>query len=135
MPAAAVIVPAVAAVAGAVISSRSANKATKAQSQAADAALAFERQKEQQRKAQYDKSFAMWDASRRALAARYGIDLGPSLQSMQPQQPAPQPGLGYADKQQRMAEAQGMQGMPGGGSLGGLLQQPDQQKLGGYGLG
>lgn len=134
MPAAAVIVPAVAAVAGAVISSRSANKATKAQSQAADAALAFERQKEQQRKAQYDKSFAMWDASRRALAARYGIDLGPSLQSMQPQQPAPQPGLGYADKQQRMAEAQGMQGL-GGGSLGSLLQQPDQQKLGGYGLG
>jgi len=63
-------------VGGAAIASRSANKATDAQTKAAADTLAFTREQEAQRKAIYDQKMAQYTAMRDTLAKRYGIDIG-----------------------------------------------------------
>lgn len=81
MPAA-VAVPAIASVVGAGVGAYGQHKATQAQSKANQQALAFQREQEAARKANFDKAMAAyeqkwnaWNASRNALLQRYGINV------------------------------------------------------------
>ena len=81
MPAA-VVIPAIAALAGAGISAYSSSSASKSASRSTDRALQFEREREAQRRKEYDDAMALqkqqWEArqrTRQALARRYGFDL------------------------------------------------------------
>ena len=91
------------------LASRSANKATKAQSQSNAAALAFERERDARRQANYEAAMGayrnQWDAwnqGRMALLQRYGVDVTPfqsrpavtpaPAQTAPAQAPAPVPG-------------------------------------------
>lgn len=71
----------------------SAKKAAKAQEKSTSEALTFEREKEAQRRADYTRALAIWTAGRRALAQRYGIDLGAigPAEPFTPTNPTPQP--------------------------------------------
>ena len=66
---------------GAALSSRSANKAADTQAQAGREALQWEKEKEAQRRQDWEKGMAIWNAGRQALAQRYGLDLGSVLPS------------------------------------------------------
>jgi hypothetical protein len=94
MPAA-IAAPAIGAagsLAAGVLGSRAQSKATDASLQAQREALAYEKQKDAERKAEYDKAMKMyqaqmeaWQGNRRALARRYGINVP---------EPSPMPGPG-----------------------------------------
>ena len=58
---------------GAALGGKAANKAAKLQSQSTDKALAFSREQEAARKANYDKAYSMWLSSRNQLLQRYGL--------------------------------------------------------------
>ena len=58
---------------GAAMGGKAANKAAKLQSQSTDKALAFQREQEASRKANYDKAYNMWLTSRNQLLERYGL--------------------------------------------------------------
>ena len=58
---------------GAAMGGKAANKAAKLQSQSTDKALAFSREQEAARKANYDKAYNMWLSSRNQLLERYGL--------------------------------------------------------------
>jgi hypothetical protein len=64
------------------------SKATKAQSAAADQALAFTREQEATRRAVYDQKMQQYTAMRNVLAERYGINLPPAASSGTPSVPA-----------------------------------------------
>ena len=75
---------------GAALGGKGQNKATEAASKSNAAALAFEREREAMRKAEYDKAMQMyqsqwnaWNASRNALLDRYGVDIGTSAEMPQ----------------------------------------------------
>lgn len=90
----AAIIPAAASVAGAVIGSRATNKATQSAQQANQQALAYQRQQENIRKAEYDaavrqyrEQWMAWQANRDALLRRYGVDIAPPAASAAPAGP------------------------------------------------
>ena len=58
---------------GAAMGGKAANKAAKAQAASTDKALAFSREQEASRKANYDKAYNMWLSSRNQLLERYGL--------------------------------------------------------------
>ena len=58
---------------GAALGGKAANKAAKAQAASTDKALAFSREQEAARKANYDKAYSMWLSSRNQLLQRYGL--------------------------------------------------------------
>ena len=58
---------------GAALGGKAANKAAKAQAASTDKALAFSREQEAARKANYDKAYSMWLSSRNQLLERYGL--------------------------------------------------------------
>lgn len=60
---------------GAALASRSANKASEASTKANDAALAYAKEQEAQRRADYERAYAEWQAGRQALLSRYGISV------------------------------------------------------------
>jgi len=60
---------------GAAVGAHSQNKANDASLQANREAIAFQREQEATRKAEYEKSLAIYDQNRRALLSRYGIDI------------------------------------------------------------
>ena len=71
--------------------SKSANKATKAQQEANAAALAFEREKYADTRANYEKAMGAyqnqwnaWNQGRMALLQRYGVDVAPFQQAGAP---------------------------------------------------
>lgn len=67
--------PAAAAVTGAVLQSRATNKATKASTESNDAALAYAKEQEAIRRADYERALAEWQAGRQALLSRYGVSV------------------------------------------------------------
>lgn len=129
----AVAAPAIASLAGtvggAIMGSRSANKATKAQSDANTQALQFQREQEAARRQDYQRAMQAYEVNRNALLKRYGIDVGPSTYA-QPAQ-APQ-GAGFAPQGRPpmppqgapMGRPMGVTGAPAGGmsSRGGDLR-------------
>ena len=60
---------------GAAIGGKGAKDAARIQQQSAREALYFEREKEAERRRQYQQAFDIWNASRTALLDRYGISL------------------------------------------------------------
>lgn len=90
MPAAAVIVPALATLGGAAIASRQSSKATQAQERATQQALAFEREREtarrnaaEQANAAYRRQWDAWQAQRMGLMKRYGMNIPAQTQAPQ----------------------------------------------------
>lgn len=104
---------------GGILGSRAQNKATEAQERANQQALAFSREQEATRKANYDRAYGMWDASRQELMRRYGITLpastAPTLTAPGAAQASPAGTLGAAV---RRPPAQ----MPTGQTLGQIAQ-------------
>jgi len=82
-------------IAGGLIQSHSQNKATNAQMQANREALAYQKEQEALKQANYQRRYDAWNTSRNALLKRYGIDIGTPtpVQSaaVQPQMGAAQP--------------------------------------------
>jgi hypothetical protein len=83
------IIPAIATLGGALIGSRSANKAGQQQMQSTDKALQFEREREARRIQEYNERQAaqrqymeQWNAARAGLLKRWGIPMGGTLGSM-----------------------------------------------------
>ena len=68
-------IAAASALASAKMASNAQKNASQSQTEATDKALAFQREQEATRKANFDRAYSMWDASRRALLQRYGIEL------------------------------------------------------------
>lgn len=104
---------------GGILQSRATNKATEASERANREALAFSREQEATRKANYDRAYGIWDASRQELMRRYGITLpastAPTLTAPGAAQPASAGTLGAAV---RRPPAQ----MPTGQTLGQIAQ-------------
>jgi hypothetical protein len=82
LPAITAVAPLVGTLGAGILGSRSQGKATDASLQAQREALAYEKQKDAERKAEYDKAMKMyqaqmeaWQGNRRALARRYGINV------------------------------------------------------------
>ena len=95
---------------GAALSSRSANKAADTQVQAGREALAWEKEKEARRRADWEKGMQIWSAGRQALAQRYGLDLGdvmPSEAGAAPMGAAVPPGVAQRPMPTPGAMAQG----------------------------
>lgn len=69
------IVSGVGSIAGGALSGKAAKEAAKMQLQSNREALAFSREQEATRKANYDRAYAIWDASRQELMRRYGITM------------------------------------------------------------
>jgi hypothetical protein len=89
-------------VAAGAMGSRASNKATTASAKANSDALAFQREQEAGRRAEFDKAqgryeqqWNAWNANRNALLQRYGVDIG-SPQMGQPAQPGTAPQTGAA---------------------------------------
>lgn len=68
-------IPAAAAVGGAIVQSRATNKATQASTKSNDAALAYAKEQEAIRRADYERALAEWQAGRQALLSRYGVSV------------------------------------------------------------
>jgi hypothetical protein len=89
-------IPAAAAIGGAVVQSRAANKATKASTAANTEALNFTKSQAEAASADYARRYAAWEAERQALFQRYGINIpasapagpGAGVPGPQPQGPA-----------------------------------------------
>jgi hypothetical protein len=84
---------------GAALASRSSNKATDASSKANAEALAYTKEQETARRADYDKAtqayqrqWEAWNAQRMALLQRYGVDVS-GMQAPPTQSPTAAPGL------------------------------------------
>jgi hypothetical protein len=79
MPAA-VAVPAIASLAGtaasAIVGHKAQSNAQKSQERANAQALAYQREQDAARRQDYQQAMAVWDANRRALLQRYGVNIG-----------------------------------------------------------
>lgn len=102
---------------GAALGGKAAKEAAKIQLQGTREALAFQREQETARRAEYDKAMGQyeakwgaWNASRNALLQRYGIDVGPA-----PAPPASAPTVAKQpptpEAQRAVAEARMMAGL------------------------
>ncbi len=69
------IIEAPAQLAGAAMGGKAQKKAAQMQQQSTREALAFEKEKEARRQADYDKAYGIWQAGRQALAQRYGLPI------------------------------------------------------------
>ncbi len=126
MPAASFIVPAVASLAGGALASKSANKASKLQAQGQDKALAFEREQEAARKAEYDQAKAQYqqqmDAYQQARVAalrHYGVDVPDYTPAGGPGRPQGGAAMGTGRAPITL------------GSIAGTMGQPEMTDLGG----
>lgn len=120
-------------VAAAGIQARAQNKATASQERATREALAFSKEQEVARKANYDRAYSIWDASRQELMRRYGITLPPSTapNPAAPNGALPRVGKPVIDPGDAMAR----QPQPGA-TIGDLAQRaPDWADWGRYNLG
>ena len=118
---AAFIVPAAATVVGSAISSQGAKGAAAAQERVANNTLAFAKQQEATRLAQYNKAYDMWNTSRQALMSRYGLDVPGA--SAEPAASAPMTGApaGMAAHPMPQVGAYGLPQQQGGGTVADLL--------------
>lgn len=107
------------------------NKATRSQEKSTREALQFEREQEAARKANYDRAYGMWDASRQELMRRYGITL-PASTAPNPLQPT---GAGSGDTALKAPENQVIRPHSGGVTIRDLAQEiPDWSDWGRYNL-
>jgi hypothetical protein len=111
---------------GAAIQARQANKAAEMQLQGNREALAFQREQEAARKAQFDRAYAMWNAGRNALLQRYGIDIAPEgMTGGNMAEPGPAPttmeSMGGGPNELAMRFRGGRGGLAGGAMTGGNM--------------
>ena len=106
---------------GGIMGSKAQNKATEAQAKSNAAALDFQKQQEAARRAEYDKAYGMWNASRQALMSRYGLDVPGA--SAEPAASAPMTGApaGMAAHPMPQVGAYGLPQQQGGGTVADLL--------------
>ena len=78
-------IAAAASLAGSAMASRSAGKATKAQSDANNQALAFQKEQDAKGRADWTRAMQAWETNRNALLQRYGISI-PQAQAQAPYQ-------------------------------------------------
>lgn len=116
---------AVGSLAGAVIQSRSQNKALSAQERANAQAMEYQREQDAARQKQWE----VWQRNREALLKRYGVDIG----SFTPEAPAAAAAPGGAAPRP-VQSAMGR--VPTGSTMGELMQQPQGawNDWGNYGL-
>lgn len=136
------IVSGVGSIAGGALSGKAAKEAAKMQLQSNREALAFSREQEATRKANYDRAYGIWDASRQELMRRYGIALPASTAPTMAAPGAAQPTLTrdavrdfrassspaeFIHGARRLAGGAGLEAMqPAGRSLGQIAQPPPE---------
>ena len=140
-PVAAVAIPAAiqaaSSVGSAVAGGKGAKDAAKIQQQSYREGLAFERDKEATRRAQYAQAFQMWYASQQALRERYGLPALPPMEAFpasggaapagaEPRMAMAKPGMAVAPRPAMAAE------MPAGATLGDIIKRDPRAELEGW---
>jgi len=92
------IIGGVASLGGALLGNRAQKKATEASTQANREALAYQKEQEAARRAQWNQAMQIWDQNRRALLQRYGVEVpgaaGPAAAAPAGMAPGAVPGGG-----------------------------------------